>query len=506
MAAARTGWTPADTGWDAEPVEVSRHLAALSRARLLIAAIVVSMTGAVFLLSSLVPDVYEARARIVMDDRPSGFEPGDVETVKRRLATIREFLLTREVLTRAAATLGDESAESLEDKVGSSVDQDANFVDVNAADADAAGAAEIANAVARSFLAMDAAAERQRLARARTQLLRSLGQATGSAERRVIREQLSELSIRGAGVGSDLVLAEPAQAPSEPSSPRPVRNAVFAFFAAIFLAVLAALALGQFAPRLTGTRELSRLTGAPIVAAVPAGRTRGGERRSGAARAFNDLARALAVQLPREAKLVLVAGALPSHAAPAVAAALADTIAEGGSGALLVSTDLRRPGVHEVLGVARSPGLADLLDALRRGDAAPETLLQETVIPGAGDRAQLDVLPAGMITDDPTRLLAGEEMSDLFAELERSDHAHVVVEGPPLLGGVEGSLVARHADAVLVVCQLDRLTPSDAAELGEVLRRLGTQVVGLVALGVRGRSHSLTVTPWPRDAGSRVEA
>ena len=97
-------------------------------------------------------------------------------------------------------------------------------------------------------------------------------------------------------------------------------------------------------------------------------------------------------------------------------------------------------------------------------------------------------------------------MSELFAELEQSDYAHVVVEGPPLLGAVEGTLVARHADTVLVVCQLDRLTPADAAELGEVLRRLDTQFVGLVALGVRGRSHSLTVTPWPRDAGSRVEA
>ena len=506
VAAAQTGWTPSETGWDAEPVEVSRHLAALARARFLIAAIVISMTAAVFVVSSMVPKVYEATARIIMDDRPGAFEPGDVETVKRRLATVREILLTREVLTRAASRLGDESPETLEDKVSSSVDQDANFVDVRAADASAEGAAAIANAVARSFLAMDAAAERQRLARARVQLLRSLDQARGSAERRVIRERLSELSISEAGVGSDLVLAEPARAPTEASSPRPVRNALFAFFASVFLAVLAALTLGQLAPRVTGGRELSRLTGAPVVAAVPAGRRRRGERHVAAA-AYGELRATLAVQLPRDVKIVLVAGALPGRAASGVAVALAQSLADGGSRTLLISADLRRPGVHELLGVERSPGLADLLEALRgNGDGSPETLLEEMVVAAAAHRERVDVLPAGTPAENPAQLLAGEAMMELVSEVERSDYRHVVVEGPPLLGAVDGSLVARYADGVLAVCQFDRLTPADAVELGEVLRRLDTRVVGLVALGVHGRAHSLTVTPWPREAGFRVEA
>ena len=383
------------------PVEFSRHLAALARARFLIASIVVSMTAAVFVVSSLVPKVYESRARIVMDDRPGAFEPGDVETVKRRLATVREILLTREVLSRAASRLGDESPETLEDKVSSSVDQDANFVDVRAADATAEGAAAIANAVARSFLAIDAAAERQRLARARVRLLRSLDQARGTAERRVIRERLSELTISEAGVGSDLVLAEPARPPTDASSPRPVRNALFAFFASVFLAVLAALTLGQLAPRLTGGRELIRLTGAPIVAAVPAQRRRRAERHVAAA-AYEELRKSLAVQVPRDVKVILVAGALPGRAASAVAVALAQSLADGGSRTLLISADLRRPGVHELLGVERSPGLADLLAVLRGdGDGSPETLLEEMVVPAGGRRERVDVLPAEALPRTP---------------------------------------------------------------------------------------------------------
>jgi tyrosine-protein kinase len=506
VAAKRTGWTRTDTDWDAEPVEVSRHVAALRRSRLLIAVIVISMTAAVFVISSLLPKTYEATARIVMDDQPGVFQPGDVETVKRRLATVSTLLTTRQVLVRAARRSGDESAATLEDKVSTSVDQEANIVDIKGSDSDPVGAAGIANAVARSFLAMDAAAERQRVARARAQLRGALDLARSTAERRVIREQLSELSI-GAAAGSELVLAEPARPPTEASSPRPIRNAVFAFFASVFLAVLAALALGQLAPRVTGGRELSLLTGAPILAAVPAGRYPRSERGLAEA-AYQELQSSFAMQLPHEVKVVLVAGDMPGQATSAVAAALARTLAEDGSRTLVVSADLRRPRVHEILGVERSPGVADVLQTLRgEGVESVESLLEETIVPAAAAAEQhLDVLPGGTAAEHPSQLLASEATAELFAELERSDYRYVVVEGPPLLGAVDGSLVARYAHAVLAVCQLDRLTPASAVELGEFLERLETQVVGLVALGVQGGSHSLNVTPWPRESGLRVEA
>ena len=507
MAAKRTGWTRTDTGWDAEPVEVSRHVAALKRGRLLIAVIVITMTAAVFVVSSLVPETYEATAWIVVDDRPGAFEPGDVETVKRRLATVRALLTTRRILERASARLGNESPETLEEKVSASVDQDANIVDVRATDATAEGASAIANAVARSFLAIDASAERQRLGRARAQLLRSLDQAVGSAERRVIRERLSELSISGAAIGSELVLAEPALPPTEAFSPRPIRNAVFALFASVFLAVLAALALGQVAPRVSGGRELSLLTGAPIVAAVTAGRRRRSDR-SLAEAVYQELRSSLALQLPREVKIVLVAGDLPGPATSAVAAALARTLSGDGSRTLVVSADLRRPLVHEIFGVDRSPGIADVLGTLRRGeDRSAESLLEETIVhTTAAAEQHLDVLPAGTAVINPAQLLASEATAELFAELERSDYRHVVVEGPALLGAVGGLLVARYAHAVLAVCQLDRLTPANAVALGELLEGLETPFVGLVAFGVQGGSHWLNVTPWPRESGLRVEA
>ena len=99
-------------------------------------------------------------------------------------------------------------------------------------------------------------------------------------------------------------------------------------------------------------------------------------------------------------------------------------------------------------------------------------------------------------------------MSLLFGALERSDYRYVLVDGAPLLGVIDGPLLARYADAVIAVCRLDRMTPAAAAELGEVLQRLPAPALGLVAVGARGVvPYSLGLAPWTiEDSRSAAEA
>jgi Mrp family chromosome partitioning ATPase len=491
VATKRVGSTSIETQWDAEPVDVPRYLTSLKRGRALIVAIVLLMTIAVFVLSTMLPKTYEASARLVMDDRPSGTEPADSETVTRRLATVRALITTREVRGRAAARLDGESAETLEDKLAATADQEANIVEVHATDNDAVGAAAIANTVARTFVSMQRGAEQQRLARVRRELERALArvQSPASAEALALRERLSELSVTEASAGPGLIVAEPAQPPKDPSSPRPVRNTIFAFFAAIFLAVLAALGLGQLAPRLTGARELSLLTGTPVLAVLPRSRR---QRLDGHSEddAYQELQTTLALQLPTESKIAVVAGALPEDDPSEVSAGLARRFAQSRRRTLLLSADLRRSRAHEVLGLARSPGLVELLET-SSGAALSLDALEPGLHSVDVDGSQLDVVTSGEPVKNAAGLLISERFSELLLELECSDYDHVVIEGPPLLGSVHGQLVARHADALLVVSDPERLSPSEAVELGELIQRLDPAVAGFVAMGARG------VGPYP---------
>jgi Mrp family chromosome partitioning ATPase len=496
VAGNRTGSARQESRWDAEPIDVPRYAASLRRGKGLIAAIVVSMTAAVFVISMWLPKTYEASARIVMDDRPGGAEPADAETVRRRLATVRALITTREIRVRAAARLEGESVVTLKDKVHATVDADANIVDVHTVDNEPEGAAAIANTVAREFVAMQRASERLRLARARAALERALARASSpqSAEADAIRQRLSEIRLAEAAGGPELVLAEPAQPPPTASSPRPVRNAIFAFFASVFLAVLAALGLGQLAPRVAGARDLGLLTGMPVVADVPRAR-RPNERAREAA--YQELQTALSLRLPTASKIIVVCGAHSVDAVSSVAVGLARTLAQTGH-TLLLSADLWRPRVHDALELQRSPGLAELLSG-SDGEVSLAALERVTHTIEVDDEA-LDVVTAGGPVRNAAGVLAKESFSGLILELERSDYRHVVVEGPGLLGSVHGQLVARYADAMLVVCEPERLSPADAVELGEFLRALEPPFAGLVTVGGRSTGGLPAVSaPQPRE-------
>jgi tyrosine-protein kinase len=498
----RPDWTAPSYGSDEEPVDVPRYLAALKRSWLLIALVVASMTAIVLALSLALPKTYKAEARIVMDDSSGVFEQTDVETVKRRLATVQELLTTRAVLDRAAARLEGESSQTLEDKVESSVDPQANFVDIVARDGDPEGAAAIANAVAQSFLQSQRAAERQRLNRARADLRSALERLRGTpgaeAEVRGIEQRLSELSVSEASAGSELQLAQAAQPPREADSPRPLRNTLFALFASAFLAVLVALGLDQIAPRLSGPRELARLAGAPVVATVP-------DRRRARGR-NGDVHRALegvTLQLPLERKVVLVADAVAGGGAADVAAALATARAQTGSPTLAVSAELDRPRLHEILGVPRTPGLTDLVQALETEEPGRAADLLSEVVSRVrldGPGADLDVLPAGHRVANPLSVLAEPALAALFEELRSSDYGLVVVAGSPLLGTGDGQLLAPLADVLLVVARLDRTTPAAAAEIGDLLRRIHVPLLGVVATGARTATYSPGALARPEDA------
>ena len=494
-----------------EPVDVPRYLAALKRGWPLITLIIVLMTVTVLLLSLALPKTYKATARILMEDQTGVLQPADVESTTRRLATVQTLLTTRDVLTQASARLPGESVETLEDKVEVAVDQNANIVDVSATDGDADGAAAIANGVARSFLTLERAQERERLARARADLEAARDKLRGTAGTteavQAIEERLSDLSVSEASAGSDLRLAQTALPPTEPDSPRPVRNAIFAFFASAFIGVLAALALDQLAPRLSGPRELSRLTGLPILAALPPPR----RRRSAQTEEAYQALQASLLQLPATRKVVLVTSPFAGEDKSTVALRLAESLARAGSRTLLVSADLRHPRIEQLVGVSRAPGLTDVLHELRAPDGgAAAELLDQTVAgvsPVAGT-PDLDVLPSGTAVSNSAQLLTGEPMSLLFRELERSDYRYVLVDGAPLLGVVDGPLLAQHSEAVLVVCRLDRMTPTGAAELGDVLAQLPSPPLGLVAIGVKDVvSYSVGLPPRSlEDFRSTIEA
>jgi capsular polysaccharide biosynthesis protein len=469
-----------------QPIDVGRYANALRRSKVLIAAIVVAVTAIVLLMSLALPKTYSANATMLFDESPSLTSTTDAE---RQLATIQKLLVTRDVLARSARRLPGETVGSLAGKVTASVDPTANIVTITAEAAKPERAARIANVVAAAFLARERAGELARIHAAETRLKATMtglkGTPGAKAQIALIRERLSELSLGAATAGSELQLADAAHAPTRADSPRPVRNAAFAFVAALFIAMLIALGRERIAPRIGEPRELERLTGYPILTEIP--KTRRHLRDPQAALrerdSYDSLAAVVAAQLPpRRQHILMLTSPEADKAKARVTAGLSRALAQAGETALVVDADLRRPALEQLFGMEPAPGLSEILAAARQGDTetAGEMIVEPATSASSRRTGSLAVLGAGEAAS--AALVTPDALGILFAELGRSGFTCIVFNGPPFVGYPESRSWAQHADALIVVSQPHHLHPSDAIELRNQLDLVDTPVLGHVVL------------------------
>ncbi|HTW63137.1 MAG TPA: CpsD/CapB family tyrosine-protein kinase [Bryobacteraceae bacterium] len=183
----------------------------------------------------------------------------------------------------------------------------------------------------------------------------------------------------------------------------------------------------------------------------------------------------------RTIRTVLVTSSSPGEGKSFTAANLALAEAQlANNPTLLCDFDLRRPSVHRMLQLDRSPGVSDYL--LGRAEL-PETIQRI----GAGG---LYVMAAGVPVINPLELLHLDQTRDLL-EILSSRFRCVILDSPALLAASDASLLAPLVDGALLVARLGA-TRVDALE--QAIQSLGQDnVLGIVANGSRrGAGH-----PYP---------
>jgi capsular exopolysaccharide synthesis family protein len=152
------------------------------------------------------------------------------------------------------------------------------------------------------------------------------------------------------------------------------------------------------------------------------------------------------VQSPAKHRLLAVSSAGIGDGKTVSAINIAGALAlKAGTSVLLVDADFRRPRVAEALGIASSPGLADVL----RGDVRAE----EAIIRLEGSTS-LFVLPSGEAVSNPTELLDNPHWG-LLAEALRDCFDYVVVDAPPVGLVADYDLIQAAVDAAILVVRID---------------------------------------------------
>lgn len=141
---------------------------------------------------------------------------------------------------------------------------------------------------------------------------------------------------------------------------------------------------------------------------------------------------------------------------------------------LLVDADLRRPSIHDRLGLSNERGFSTFLAG---GDHWREMLQTPT------DYPDLEVLVAG----SPSRRAAdkiGGALEAMLTEAER-DYDLVLIDSPPLLGFAEPLQIAAAVDAVVVVTLAGQTNRHALGSVLGSLRRLRAHVIGVALNEVR---------------------
>lgn len=200
------------------------------------------------------------------------------------------------------------------------------------------------------------------------------------------------------------------------------------------------------------------------------------ETKSLVAEAFRSAAASLlfACKSGPQSKVILITSPLVGTGKTTTTVNLAAVLASGGRRVAVVDGDLRKPRVHELLSLPNHRGLADLLAQPAKLQARD---FSEALRP-TGPRG-IVVLTAGSPDQFDPGVLESPRMADVFNYL-RQQFDLVLVDSPPTLHLSDARIIARLADAVVLV---GRAGQTRVMELSDALQQFhddGRRVIGSI--------------------------
>ena len=169
---------------------------------------------------------------------------------------------------------------------------------------------------------------------------------------------------------------------------------------------------------------------------------------------------------PSAPQAVLVSSPEVGSGKSFVAANIAVAAAQADRKVLLIDADLRRPSVHDYLGLGAAPALGEGIDS--------ENLIYwNTVVPG------LFALTVREPANAPEDLWSADRTSRLLAGM-RTTFDLIVIDAPPALVAADAAILAPHCDAALLVASAEKTHADAMTQVASELSCAGLSQIGSV--------------------------
>ncbi|MDN7425971.1 polysaccharide biosynthesis tyrosine autokinase [Burkholderia sp. AU45388] len=305
---------------------------------------------------------------------------------------------------------------------------------------------------------------------------------------------IQQLRVATASKIGNVRVIDRAIVPDEPVRPKPLLITAIAALVGLLLGTCGVVGRAVLFGRVTDPAEIERDTGLNVMATIPhsAAQRRLAQRAAAAqgaapilslarpnepaVEALHSLCTALRFQLLDwpERNRVLITGPSAGVGKSFVSANVAALLGQSGQRVLLIDGDLRRGELAKRFGVRPDIGLSTLL----RGGATVDDAIVRDIAPN------VDLLPAGPRTDRPVELLSSDRLSALLTRVGR-DYGVVLLDAPPLLPVTDATVLAAHADTILLAARSGVTTTGELLESAKRIERVGARTTAVVFNGFR---------------------
>jgi succinoglycan biosynthesis transport protein ExoP len=300
-----------------------------------------------------------------------------------------------------------------------------------------------------------------------------------------VLQRFKETELSGQLQTNNARILDFAETPTVPIWPRKPLNLIIAILGGAFIAIGLALIREYLNPLLASRSDIANALGLPVLGTAPKiSRSKALLAVDALPPSFQEAVRAIRTRIllspiAGAARALAVTSTSAGEGKTVIASNLAASMAMAGRRVLLIDADLRRPQLHHMFKIAKSPGLSDLL----MGNVKPSEALVESSVPG------LYLLAAGSDVASPSEALDSQRLTQLVEGFSQ-DFDAVVLDCPPVMPVADAAIIANAATSVLFVVASGSTSRGHAQVALDRLASVQVRVVGVVLNKARPDSAS----------------
>ena len=292
-----------------------------------------------------------------------------------------------------------------------------------------------------------------------------------------LQDSIKKKGVTGQTQSVNIWVMKKAEVPNWPSKPNKKRNLLLGIILGLFGGVGLAFFIEYLDNTVKGAQELEDKFGLTVLGSIEEVRDKNKHIESfidnnpisPVAESYRLIRSGLLLSSAEHPpKTMLVTSMNAKEGKTSTTANIARILAQGGSRVLVVDCDLRRPRMHEVLGVKNEVGLSSFLSG-----TTEENIVKNT------DDENIYIITSGPIPPSPAELLDSVKMKQLLNELS-AKYDFVLIDSPPVQSVTDSLVLSQYVDGTIVVVRANKTTNEDMESGMKKLHDVRTRFLGFI--------------------------